>query len=78
MKADKPCEFCVGGEAVHGRLVDFAIDGIVFWAHGGGMNGADGYTFVFERCDTCKKYTHEEACVKVISILRNHKENECS
>ena len=71
------CEFCVGGEGAYGGLVAFAIDGILLWERRG--NGAfhdEASLLIVERCDMCCKYsTDEEAFAKVVSILRNHKEN---
>jgi len=71
----KPCEFCVGGEAVHGRLALVALDGIVI--HQPSFDGYEITTrmLVIESCATCCKYTNDEAFDKVVSILRNHKED---
>lgn len=71
-----PCEFCEGGEAVHGRLAYFAIDGILLWERRGhGAFHDEVPLLVVERCDMCCKYsTDEEAFEKVVSILRNYKE----
>jgi hypothetical protein len=71
----KPCEFCVGGEAVHGRLALVALDGIIITETS--FSGYDNAPrmLVIESCATCCKYTNDEAFDKIVSILRNHKED---